>query len=137
MKREILTGIVGLVAAVLTVGAQPGNSPIILSNFDVDCVPYIEQAKSIDLGFDTASYLPEDFDPYSHPEHFMDVSYIEEEQEVVLGFDTKDYLPEDFNPYKEYFDLDSIEYIEEEEAIEFDFDTREYLPADFTPATTL
>ena len=132
MRKEILTGIVGLLVAVLTVDAQPGYAPMSIPNFELDCIPYIEEAHQVKLGFDTASYLPEDFDPYGHPEHFMDVSYIEDEQEVVLGFDTKDYLPQAFDPYKVYFDLDAIEYIEEEDVLEFDFDIQEYLPTDFS-----
>ena len=131
MKREILTGIIGLVSSVVALGAQTGNSPQHTTQNDTDKVIFIEEVKPVDLGFDTAMYLPEGFDPYAHPENFMDISFIEEEQEVQLDFDVEEYLPKVFDPYKVYFDLNSIEYIEEEEVIEFDFEIKDYLPQDF------
>ena len=136
MKKEILTGLFGLVFTVLAFGGQTGNSPKSAPCFDLDSIIYIEEAKPIELGFDTAMYLPADFNAYDHPMNFMDVSYIEDSNEVILGFDVNKYLPRAFNPYMMYFDLDSIEYIEEEEVIEFDFDIQDYLPADFKPVST-
>ena len=135
MKREILTGIFGLVTSVVALGAQTGNSPKHITKIETDKVIFIEEVAPVDLGFDTALYLPEGFDPYAHPENIMDVSYIEEVAEVQLDFDVQEYLPKMFDPYKKYFDLNSIEYIEEEEVIEFDFEIREYLPADFSPVS--
>lgn len=136
MKREILTGIVGLVTSALAFGIQTGNSPIHMSYIEVDSIAYIEEESPVDLGFDTALYLPENFDAYDLPENIMDISYIETESEVVLGFDASTYLPSAFDPFKDYFDLNSIEYIEEEEEIEFDFDIGDYLPADFVPVSS-
>ena len=136
MKKEILTGMFGLVMTVLAFGAQTGNSPIMKPNIDLDSIAYIEEENPIELGFDTAMYLPEGFDAYSHPENFMDVSFVKENSEVELGFDVQEYLPEAFYPYIIYFDLDNIPYIEEEEVIEFDFDIQDYLPADFEPVST-
>ncbi len=133
MKREILTGIVGLVASVVALGAQTGNSPQHNTKIKTDKVIFIEEVSPVDLGFDTALYLPEGFDPYAHPQNFMDVSYIEEEAEIQLDFDVQAYLPKMFDPYKKYFDLNAIEYIEEEEIIEFDFEVKDYLPANFSP----
>ena len=131
MKREILTGIFWLVFSVVALGAQTGNSPLHNSQNENDKVIFIEEVKPVDLGFDTAQYLPDNFDPYGLPENIMDVSFIEEETEVELDFDVRQYLPELFDPYKKYFDLSTIEFIEEEEVIEFDFAIQDYLPRDF------
>lgn len=136
MKKEILTGIAGLFIMVLAFGAQSGNSPISNPYIDLDSIAYIEEESPIDLGFDTAKFLPADFDAFDHPDNFMDISYIEDKEDVELGFDVQNYLPRAFDPYQEYFDLNSILYIEEDEVIEFDFEIRDYLPADFTPAST-
>lgn len=100
---------------------------------DLREVVFYEEEEILDLGFDTADYLPEDFNPFANPENFMDISYLEEESEMDLGFDTREYLPEGFDPYEPYFDLNSIEYIEEEEEIELNFDTSAYLPKGFDP----
>lgn len=135
MKSEILTGIIGLVSSVVALGAQTGNSPLHTTQNDNDKVIYIEEVKPVDLGFDTAMYLPEGFDAYGNPENFMDISYIEEVPELELDFEVEEYLPKLFDPYKKYFDLNSIEYIEEEEVIEFDFEIKEYLPQDFNPVS--
>lgn len=135
MRREILTGIIGLVSSVVALGAQTGNSPQHTKQNETDKVIFIEEVAPVDLGFDTALYLPEGFDPYAHPDNFMDVSFIEEVAEVQLDFDVQEYLPVMFDPYKKYFDLNSIEYIEEEEVIEFDFEIQDYLPADFSPVS--
>lgn len=136
MTREILTGILGLVTTALAFGMQTGNSPIHTPHIEGDSIAYIEEEIPVELGFDTASYLPEGFSAYDLPENIMDISYIEEDSAVELGFNVCKYLPRAFNPYKEYFDLNSIQYIEEEEVIEFDFDLRDYLPSDFTPVST-
>ncbi|MBT8205299.1 MAG: hypothetical protein KJP14_04320 [Eudoraea sp.] len=131
MRREILTGIFGLVFSVVALGAQTGNSPLHSDQNETDKVIYIEEVSPVDLGFDTALYLPEGFDPYAIPENIMDVSFIEDEAKIQLDFDVEQYLPKHFDPYKKYFDLNSIQFIEEEEVIEFDFEIQDYLPADF------
>jgi len=136
MTREILTGIIGLVTTALAFGMQTGNSPIYTPQIEGDSIAYIEEEIPVELGFDTASYLPDGFDAYDLPENIMDISYIREDASVQLDFNVCKYLPRVFDPYKEYFDLNSIEYIEEEEVIEFDFDIHDYLPSDFTPIST-
>lgn len=132
MKREILTGIFTLLATVLALGAQTGNSPTIIKQIDTEPVVFIEEVKPVKLGFDTSLYLPEDFNAYAHPENFMDISFIEEEVPVQFDFEVQQYLPKYFDPYKKYFDLNTIEYIEEEDEIEFDFEIRDYLPQGFS-----
>lgn len=49
----------------------------------------------VDLGFDTAAYLPEGFDPHEFYFDLDSVEYIEEEEE--LDFNTAQYLPAGFN----------------------------------------
>ncbi|NND16420.1 MAG: hypothetical protein HKN89_08870 [Eudoraea sp.] len=136
MNREILTGILGLFSCALAFGTQTGNSPIHQPSIEIDSITYIEEEYPVDLGFDTAMYLPEGFNAFDLPENIMDISYIEENSEVILDFDVCKYLPRAFNPYKEYFDLNTIEYIEEEEVIEFDFEIGDYLPEDFKTEST-
>ena len=89
----------------------------------LDDISYIETEEEIDLGFDTAQYLPEGFDPYEGMEPNLDeIVFIETEREIDLGFDTTEYLPEGFNAYEGMvFELDEIEYIELEEEIDLGF----------------
>ena len=96
-------------------------------------ITFVEEEEKIDLGFDTAQYLPEGFDPYEGMEpNLNDIVFVEESEEIDLGFDTAQYLPEGFNAYKGMvFDIDDIEYIEEEEEINLDFDIQAYLPEGF------
>ena len=136
MKKEILTGIVGLMVSVLAFGAQTGNSLLNIPTVEIDSIVYIEEEKPVELGFDTAMYLPEGFNAYGIPANAMDISYIEEEYEVVLDFDINEYLPKAFDPYKMYFDFDSIPYIEEGEIIECDFEIYEVLPSDLNSEST-
>jgi len=97
-------------------------------------ISFIEVDEEIDLGFDTAQYLPEGFDAYQGMgPNLEEITFIEPEKQIDLGFDTAQYLPEDFNVYAGMeFDIDQIEYIEEEEEIILDFDVQDYLPADFS-----
>lgn len=66
---------------------------------NLETVKYIEQPIKIELGFDTAEYLPEDFNPYQGKITIESINYIEDDQ-IDLGFDTEPYLPKGFNPYK-------------------------------------
>ena len=104
------------------------NAP---DDIKVSEIVYIEEETSIDLGFDTADYLPEDFDPYNVYFDIDSVEFIDDEIEE-LGFDTAAYLPEGFNAYANPGNLDGINYIEEE-SIDLGFDTSKYIPEDFNP----
>ncbi len=86
---------------------------------EVDSITFIEEEESA-LDFDTAAYLPADFNPYAAPSNFQHVSFIEEAVAVDLGFDTREYLPQGFNPHRFFFDIHSIEYIEGEELLDVD-----------------
>ena len=135
MKKEILTGILGLLVTVLTFGAQTGNSLLNRPTIDIDSITYIEEEKPVELGFDTAMYLPEDFDAFGVPSNFMDVSYVEEESKIILDFNVEDYLPSAFDPYKDYFDLNSIQYIEDCDII-LDYEIMEILPSELNTEST-
>ncbi|WP_297707897.1 hypothetical protein [uncultured Eudoraea sp.] len=67
----------------------------------IEDIVLIETDEKIDLGFDTAEYLPVGFDPYTGMEFDLDeINFIETDGEIDLGFDTAEYLPKGFNPYK-------------------------------------
>ena len=98
--------------------------------FDFDSNITAEEESEINLGFDTANYLPVDFDPYSAPADIHSIDFIEEE-EIELGFDTEDYLPEGFNPYEVYFNIHEVEF--EDELIDLGYDHKSDLKEDFDP----
>jgi hypothetical protein len=112
------------------------HDPYLVLDADSDIlenIVYLEENEEIDLGFDTADYLPTGFNPYEGMEFDIDkIDYIELEEEPVLGFDTNEYLPIGFDPYVQLeLNLDEIVYIEDEEDILLDFDTQMYLPEGF------
>lgn len=88
----------------------------------IEEIEYLDDNEEIDLGFDTADYLPNDFDPYKGMElDLSEIDYIELEEEIVFDFDTKEYLPVDFNPYANpTLDLNSIFYLEDEAFLDYD-----------------
>ena len=104
------------------------------ADITLDEIVYIEEETEIDLGFDTAEYLPEDFDPNEQYVDLNSIEFIEEGEIADLGFDTTAYLPKDFNPYAAPVDIMNIDYIEEgEDIIDLGFDTKAYLPDGFDP----
>ena len=70
-----------------------------LEDLDIDKVEFIEEDQSFELGFDTAMYLPENFDPYSDGFSVSSINYIDECDDIELGFETMEFLPMDFDPY--------------------------------------
>ena len=50
--------------------------------FDLDSVQYIEEEEKIELGFDTADYLPEDFDAHAY---YFDLDWVQYIEESNLG----------------------------------------------------
>ncbi len=127
---------------------QPFEGEVLLAlstePMNINEISVLEIEEEIDLGFDTAEYLPEDFNPYRGMAlNIDDIELVEFEEEIDLGFDTADYLPKSFNAYEGMeFDLeevfaeldlnDILNFIEEEE-IDLGFDTSKYLPAGFDP----
>ncbi|NAS14382.1 hypothetical protein [Poritiphilus flavus] len=96
-------------------------------------IVYIEEESDFDLGFDTADYLPTDFDPYKVYVDLSSVNYIEENEDPFTGIVTESHLPEGFNAYAAPEDFMSVSYIEEESELALGFDTAAYLPAGFDP----
>jgi len=94
-------------------------------------VMYLEE-EIIDLGFETALYLPEDFDAHAVPTDLAGINFMEEESDLDPVFDTTGYLPEGFDPYDIYIDLDAIVFLEDED-LDLGFDTAKYLPIGFDP----
>ena len=68
-------------------------------DFDISSVEFIEEEQDWELGFDTAQYLPENFNPYSGSISVKAINFIEVCDEVELGFETGGYLPLGFDPY--------------------------------------
>jgi len=100
----------------------------------LDEIAYLEEETEFDLGFDTAEYLPEGFDPTKQYVDLKAIEFIEEDDLVDLGFDTALYLPENFDPYSCPVDVMNVDYIEEgEDNIDLGFDTADYLPEGFDP----
>ncbi|MAU26932.1 MAG: hypothetical protein CMH48_06835 [Muricauda sp.] len=81
------------------IGAKSPTTGSVATHFDIHSIEFIETSGDIELGFDTAKYLPEGFNPYVGKVSVKSLNYIEDEQ-VELGFDTSEYLPEGFDPYK-------------------------------------
>ena len=103
-------------------------APTMIIWYDVD---YLEN-EILDLGFDTASYLPEDFDAHAIPVDLDGFNFMEEDTDLDPVFDTTSYLPEGFDPYDIYIDLEAIVYLEDED-LDLGFDTTKYLPVGFDP----
>ncbi|MBT8258681.1 MAG: hypothetical protein KJO49_09435 [Bacteroidia bacterium] len=61
-----------------------------------------EIEEEVELNFNTADYLPEDFNARKGMGdiNWDTIELYEVEEEIDLGFDTKDYLPKNFNPYR-------------------------------------
>ena len=68
-------------------------------DFDINTVEFIEEEQEWELGFDTAQFLPENFDPYSGIISVKAINFIDVCEEVELGFETGGYLPLGFDPY--------------------------------------
>ena len=90
--------------------------------FDINSITYIEDEIEFDLGFDTADYLPEDFDASKIYFNINSVDYIEEESILVMY--TQQYLPKGFNAYAYPSDVQSINYIDENDSFEFRLSTK-------------
>lgn len=100
---------------------------------NLDDIRFIEEEDTVDLGFDTAEYLPDGFDPYEVYIDLDAIDYIEEEDGEELGFETAAWLPEGFNPYAAPADFASISYLEPEGDLLPGFDTKSWLPEGFDP----
>ncbi|SDF13882.1 hypothetical protein SAMN05421636_11312 [Pricia antarctica] len=95
----------------------------------INSITYIEDDSDFELGFDTADYLPEGFDPYEIYVNLDAVIFIEDE--VADDVKTKRHLPANFDAYAYPTDVAAFNYIDQNDAFELDFDTQAYLPEGF------
>ncbi len=118
------------------ISGQPGED--LAATLVLESILFIEndEEATVELGFDTAPYLPVNFDPYGAFHEVVDVAYLEEELPVEIGFETTEYLPANFNPYSVPQDFMDVSYIEAEEDMNLGFDPTSYLPAGFNPYET-
>ncbi|RKN83581.1 hypothetical protein [Ulvibacterium marinum] len=123
-KRATLSIAIGLLFANGILAHRPEKE------FDINSITYIEEEAQVDLGFDTADYLPEGFDPYTIYFDLNSVSYMEEEGLPQLE-ELKIYLPADFDAYADPSSVEGINYMDSSDDIEMDFETAEYLPESF------
>ncbi|QCW98872.1 hypothetical protein FGM00_01575 [Aggregatimonas sangjinii] len=98
---------------------------------DLSTIVYIEEEEVIDLGFDTADYLPEDFDPYKVYFDLNSVTVIA--AEIEIDFDSKENLPANFDAYAYPTDCESFNYIDANDTLVLDFDSTNHLPEGFDP----
>ena len=108
-----------------------GKNEATVAELDLNRIVFLEAEEQIDLGFDTADYLPENFDPNKVYLDLNKVTYMEWEEYSLSDLNTTAYLPKDFNPYANPEDFRAVSYIEEEPML--DLDTEAYLPEGFDP----
>lgn len=102
------------------------------TTLELASIPYLEIEEEVDLGFNTAEYLPENFDPQKVYFDLSSVVYHDLSKEEDFIGNLSRHLPEGFDPYASPADFMDISYIDEED-IELGFDTRDYLPVNFDP----
>lgn len=95
-KNYILTT---LGFALLAFNANAKSLATLDEDFDISKVIFIEEDQDWELGFNTAKYLPENFDPYSGNFSVKAINFVDECDEIELGFETAGYLPKGFDPY--------------------------------------
>jgi hypothetical protein len=98
MKIRNLIVILIAVTTIYAAANSPKKNNVPVHYFDVDTVEFIEEDEH-GLGFDTAPYLPENFDPYNGEFSLDAINYIDENDDLELDFDTSGYLPIGFDPY--------------------------------------
>ena len=123
----ILSFLVVMLTNTTTFGQGPNND---CDEIVLNSINYIEDENEFDLGFDTADYLPLDFDPFNTYINLDTIPYIEDQ---VTVYYSEDYLPEGFNPYAYPTYFRNIDYIDPTDEFELDFDTADYLPEGFNP----
>lgn len=128
MNKKKLTLSIAL-GAMFIQGTVANNINKEVEDFDLDSVEYIEEDEVIELGFDTADYLPEGFDPYAF---YFDVNSVEFIQESDLkDIQVKNRLPKGFDAYSNPKGIEGINYIDHNDEIILDFNTKKYLPKGF------
>lgn len=97
----------------------------------INSITYIEDDVDFDLGFDTADYLPEDFNPYDVYVDIESIAFVEDDEDI--NFNSRKHLPKEFDAYAYPTDVEGFNYIDENDEIVLDFDTKKYLPEGFDP----
>ena len=125
-KKKSLSIVLGLA---ICQGVFATNTPEEVKEFDINSIEYIEEEFEIDLGFDTADYLPENFNPNTFYFDINNIVYVSDT--ITEEEDFSKHLPEGFDAYAFPTDVQSINYIDAEDTITLDFDTNKFLPANF------
>lgn len=106
-------------------------------SLNVEDIEVVELEEDVEINFDTADYLPENFNALEGKNdiNWEEVELIELEEDIEIAFDTAKYLPNNFNALAGKNDIDwtKVELIEIEEDIEIGFNTKKYLPKNFNP----
>ncbi len=132
MKNKIaLTVFISVFALIQVSFANEFNTDKV--EFDLNSIIYIEEEEKIELGFNTAEYLPENFNPYSSYFNLDDVIFVEKETVLSkrMNRKLKRKLPKGFDAYADPQGIEGINYINENDTIVLDFDTHDYLPEGF------
>lgn len=68
----------------------------------VESIEVVEIEEEVELGFDTAQYLPEGFNALKGKNdiNWNEIELVEIEEEAEYDFDTSKHVPKNFNPYK-------------------------------------
>ncbi len=125
-KNLALAIIMGLSFAKGVFAADPETER---EEFDINSITYIQEEVEINLGFDVADYLPEDFDPYKQYVDLNSIEFIEEENDNDIA--TSKYLPVGFDAYANPNGIEGINYIDENDSFELTIDSKKYLPKGF------
>lgn len=123
---------IGLLGIVLTSFTKADVCNPKIENLEVGDISVMELEEEIDLGFNTAQYLPVGFNPYKGMKLDLDdIVIMEEEEEIQLGFDTALYLPVGFNACEGIEDkMDDMDFLKEKEQIYLEFNEEDYLSED-------
>lgn len=133
IKKNVITALIFALGFSSTISAT--DLKVAEELFDINSIIYIEDEDKIELGFDTADYLPENFDPYKRYIDLNSILFIEEEPQMKRRIERKlaRRLPKGFDAYADPKGILGINYIDENDTIVIDFDTTAYLPEGFDP----
>lgn len=93
----------------LTTGVYAGEPCEAYDLCVLESIEYIEEDSEFKLGFNTADYLPEDFDPYSFYFNLNSVAFLELDEIDTIS---TEYLPEGFDPFAAPSNFMDISYID-------------------------
>lgn len=130
MNKKNLTLSIAL-AGFLTQGIFANDSKREVEGFDLDSIEYIEEEEVIDLGFDTADYLPDGFDPYAFYFDIHSIAFIEESDLEDISVNKR--IPKGFDAYADPIGIEGINYMDPNDEIIVDFNTKRFLPKGFDP----